>query len=206
MTHIRDALLAVDGFVIVLLFVLGATFIGAEWHTGSMATLLTWEPRRVRVFVAKAAAAAIFAFAATLGVLAFLALALLPAAIFHGTTAGAGGGWLLSTLGLVLRGGAVGMFAAVIGLAVASLGRNTAAALGGAFVYFVFIEQLIRGLRPRWQPWLLSDNVATFLLGHAPDSSSLFPRSPAAAALWLCVIAFAIGGTSLLAFHRRDVT
>jgi ABC-type transport system involved in multi-copper enzyme maturation permease subunit len=206
LTHIRDAMIGVDGFLIVLFFVLGATFVGAEWHTGSMATLLTWEPRRVRVFVAKAAAAAIFGFAATLVVLAFLAFALLPSALFHGTTEGAGGEWLLSTLGLVVRCGALGTFAAVIGLAVASLGRNTAAALGAAFVYFVFLEQLIRGLRPRWQPWLLSDNVATFLLAHAPDSSSAFPRSPAVAALWLSVIAFAIGGISLLAFHRRDVT
>ena len=205
LTHIKDAIAGVEGFLIVLSLVLGATFIGAEWHSGSMATLLTWEPRRSRVFMAKAAAAAIFAFLGTLAVLTFLALALLPAAVFRGTTAGADGGWLLSTVGLALRGSVVGSIAAIIGLAVASLGRNTAAALGGAFVYFAILEPFARALRPKWQPWLLSDNVATFLLAHAPDGAG-FTRSPIAAALWLFAITGALAGASLLAFQRRDVT
>jgi hypothetical protein len=170
-----------------------------------MATLLTWEPRRARVFVAKAAAAAIFAFLATLAVLTFLALALLPAALFRGTTAGADGGWLLSTVGLALRGSVIASLAAIIGLAVASLGRNTAAALGGAFVYFAILEPFTRALRPKWQPWLLSDNVATFVVSHVPDGAT-YTRSPIVAALWLGVITVALAGTSLLTFQRRDVS
>jgi len=205
LVHIRDAILGVLGFLIVLALVLGATFIGAEWHAGSMATLLTWEPRRARVFAAKAAAAAIFVILATLALLTFLALALLPAALFRGTTAGADGGWLLSTVGLALRGSVIASAAAVIGLAVASLGRNTAAALGGAFVYFAILEPFTRALRPKWQPWLLSDNVATFVLAHAPDGAT-FTRSPIVAALWLGVITIALAGASLLAFQRRDVS
>jgi ABC-2 type transport system permease protein len=202
--HIRDAVLGVDGFLIVLFLVLGATFMGAEWHSGSMATLLTWEPRRARVFVAKAVAAALFAFVATLAILAFLALALLPAAIFRGTTAGADGAWILSTIGVAIRGASLGAFAAIIGLAIASLGRNTAAALGAAFVYFAILENFIRGFKPGWQQWLLSDNVATFLLAHAPDGAS-FTRSPAVAALWLCAVALAFAWVSMVVFQRRDV-
>jgi ABC-type transport system involved in multi-copper enzyme maturation permease subunit len=205
LTHIKDAVLGLEGFLIVLSLLLGATFIGAEWHSGSMATLLTWEPRRARVFVAKAAAAAIFAFLATLAVLTFLALALLPAALFRGTTAGADGGWLLSTVGLALRGSVIASLAAIIGLAVASLGRNTAAALGGAFVYFAILEPFTRALRPKWQPWLLSDNVATFVVSHVPDGAT-YTRSPIVAALWLGVITVALAGTSLLTFQRRDVS
>jgi ABC-type transport system involved in multi-copper enzyme maturation permease subunit len=205
LTHIRDAVTGLGGFLIVLFLVLGATFVGAEWHSGSMATLLTWEPRRARVFVAKAAAAALFAFAATLAILAFLALGLLPAALFHGTTAGADGGWLLSTIGVAVRGASLGAFAAIVGLSIASLGRNTAAALGAAFVYFAILENFIRGLKPGWQPWLLSDNVATFLLAHAPEDAS-FTRSPTIAALWLCSFALILAGASMAVFQRRDVS
>jgi ABC-type transport system involved in multi-copper enzyme maturation permease subunit len=205
LTDIYGSMLGTDGFLIVLLLVLGATFVGAEWHAGSMATLLTWEPRRLRVFVAKAAATVIIAFVATLVVLALLGLALLPAAVVRGNTTGADGGWVLSVVGLVLRGGVLGAIAALIGLSVASVGRNTAAALGGAFAYFAVLESLIRGLRPRWQPWLLSDNVATFLRGHRSYFGS-FARSPTAAVLWLCVITFAFAAVAVLDFRRRDVT
>jgi ABC-type transport system involved in multi-copper enzyme maturation permease subunit len=203
--HIRDVLLGVDGFVIVLLLLLSAAFIGAEWHSGSMTVLLTWEPRRARVFVAKVAAAAIFAFVATLIVLAFLALALLPAAVFRGETSGADGRWVVSTIELVLRAGLMGSVAAIIGLAVASLGRNTAAALGAAFVYFAIFEPFLRALKPHWQQWLLGDNVATFLLAHTPEGAS-FTRSPTIAALWLGLVALALAGVSGLAFQQRDVT
>jgi hypothetical protein len=30
-------------------FVLGATFVGAEWSSGSMMNLLTWRPKRMNV-------------------------------------------------------------------------------------------------------------------------------------------------------------
>jgi hypothetical protein len=205
MTEIRGAVLGTLGVLIVLMLVIGATFIGAEWHSGSMAALLTWEPRRARVFMAKATAAALVAFVWSLAVLTFLGLTLIPAALFRGTSAGADGAWLASTIGVLVRGSVVASVAAVIGLAVASVGRNTAAALGGAFAYFALVEPLVRGLRPTWVRWLLTDNVATFVLSRAPDDAG-FIRSPAVAALWVCLVTAALAGVSLLAFQRRDVT
>src|SRR5439155_2452759 len=41
--------------LVLLAWVLSASFIGAEWHAGTVTTLLTWEPRRIRVLVAKVA-------------------------------------------------------------------------------------------------------------------------------------------------------
>ena len=41
--------------------------------------------------------------------------------------------------------------------------RNTGAALGIGFVYLVIVESAVRALRPRWQPWLLSDNAAALV-------------------------------------------
>ena len=52
---------------------------------------------------------------------------------------------------------------AVIGGAVAAVGRHTAAALGVVFVWTAVVEGLIRGLRPHFTPWLLGDNLVTFL-------------------------------------------
>ena len=47
------------GLVVVLIgaaMVMGATFSGADWSSGAMGTQLVFEPRRLRVWVAKAAA------------------------------------------------------------------------------------------------------------------------------------------------------
>jgi hypothetical protein len=58
---------------------------------------------------------------------------------------------------------------AVIGAAVAAVGRHTAAALGLVFVWTAVIEGLIRGFRPHWTPWLLGDNLASFLTWVSTD-------------------------------------
>ena len=40
-------------FLVVGALFAGASVAGAEWRAGSMTTLLTWEPRRVRVIVGR---------------------------------------------------------------------------------------------------------------------------------------------------------
>ena len=65
--------------------------------------------------------------------------------------------------------GAAATFSAVIGAAVAAVGRHTAAALGVVFVWTAVIEGLIRGFRPHWTPWLLGDNLVSFLSWESPE-------------------------------------
>jgi hypothetical protein len=116
---------------------------------------------------------------------------------------GADGAWLADTLGIAVRAAAVASALALVGYALASIGRNTAAALGAGFVYFAFVEGLIRGLRPQWQPWLLGENSALFIEGgHSLD---LGHSSMAAGALIgvYALVALAIGVEFL---RRRDVT
>jgi ABC-2 type transport system permease protein len=205
LTALHDIFLGTGAMLIVLLAVLAASFVGAEWHAGTITTLLTWEPRRVRVFLAKLVTAAAFAFVAFLVVQAVIAAALLPAALVRGTTSGADAEWLRSIVGLELRAAAVAAMAATMSLALASLGRNTAAALGVGFGYFTVLEPLLRGLRPGWQPWFLFDNVATFLLAEPPELAGP-GRSPTAAALVLAAYAGAVALVAVAAFRRRDVT
>lgn len=51
----------------------------------------------------------------------------------------------------------------LLGFGLSNLVRNTGAALGVGFVWFAFVENVVRGLRPRWQEWLLSDNAAALM-------------------------------------------
>jgi ABC-type transport system involved in multi-copper enzyme maturation permease subunit len=106
--------------------------------------------------------------------------------------------------GLGVRGAVAGTVAALIGFAIASLGRNTAAALGVAFAYLVVLEPLLRSLRPKWQPWLLYDNLVTFIQGHAADFTR-HPRSLTGAAVMITLYTVGMGAIAALVFQRRDV-
>ena len=72
------------GALAVVGWALGASLVGAEFASRSMTTLLTWEPRRGRVFVTKAVAVRRRMAVLALVVLALVALAMWPALALHG--------------------------------------------------------------------------------------------------------------------------
>ncbi len=162
------AALGVAGLTAALAFVLGATYVGAEWSSRSMVALLFWEPRRGRVMATKLGVLA--AAAAVLGVVAQGAwtLAALVLARTRGTTDGLPPDFWSDLLGQQARSVALAVVAALIGFAIANLVRNTGAALGVGFVYFAIVENILRGVVPRSQRFLLTDNVAALLIdgGH----------------------------------------
>ena len=130
-----------------------------------MTTLLTWETRRWRVFVAKTvavlAATALFALVA----LALLALAMWPAA----RPARRAGPTERSDAGVARGHGRsrrrARHLASGIGLAIATIGRNTAAALGAGFAYIIVFENILGSFIERWRRWLLLGNVIVFVSG-----------------------------------------
>lgn len=190
--------------LLLLAWVLAASFIGAEWHAGTVATQLTWEPRRLRVFAAKAVVAIVLAAVLTVVLQALLGAALVPAAAFRGSTDGLDEAWLREGLGVLLRGAAISAIAAAFGYSIASVARNTAASMGLGFGYLIIFEQLVAGLRPGWQPWLLVPNIAVFLSGDS--NLGFIDRSVGEAGLLLGAYA---AGTMVVApalFVRRDVT
>lgn len=110
--------------------IIGASYVGAEWSTGGMMNLLTWQPRRMRVLGTKMltlagamAAWSAVVFAVWVGLQWMLGT-------YRGTTAGmTSGTW--QSFGLTgLRG--LGLVAAgsIFGFVLASLGRRTAVAMG----------------------------------------------------------------------------
>ena len=75
LANLRDGVKAVAGIFAFMAFLVGATAAGAEWSAGTMQSLLYWEPRRVRVMVAKVAALAAAVVVRGSGVLRLLSVA-----------------------------------------------------------------------------------------------------------------------------------
>jgi ABC-type transport system involved in multi-copper enzyme maturation permease subunit len=145
-----------------LAFLIGATWIGAEWSSKNLASWLTWDPRRLRVMAAKVT---------VLSVVAAVSAALVQLAWW-------GTGYLLaSTRGVTdvpadfwgeqwaMQGRLVAyaVLAAVGGFALANLTHNTGAAFGIAFIYIAGVETAVRLLEPAWQRWLLSESSLGFI-------------------------------------------
>jgi len=202
--HLPEILVGTSGFAIILGWLLGASLVGAEWHAGTMATLLTWEPRRARVLIAKLVAAGTLVFALTVVLQLLLGVALLPAGLFRGTTDGLDSDWLRSLSGVGLRVAAVSVVGATLGASIATLGRNTAAALGIAFGYLAIVENAIRGLRPSWTPWLLGDNIIVVITNQT-QNTPLAGRSALEAATLVACYTLALLAAALFAFRRRDI-
>ena len=204
-TDIRDALSNTSLQLVLVSVVVAASFIGAEWHHGTLATALTWEPRRVRLLVAKLVAVIAVTFVGAALAQALLAGALLPAGVFRGTTAGADASWAADLAGLALRVALLAGLMAVIGFALASLTRNTAGALAIAAAYAIVVEPLAAALRPGLQPWQLTSNGAHLVVGPGLDAP-VDDRSLALAALVVAAYAAMALAVAVAVFARRDVT
>jgi hypothetical protein len=204
LSDLRNIFMGTTAPLMLLGWLLGASFVGAEWQKGTMTTTLSWEPRRVRVLAAKLAAAVLSCVALYVFLQAFLAAVLTPAALFRGTTSGLDGAWLREVAQVLLRGAGVTALGTVLGLSLAAIARNTAAALGLPFVYVVIVENLLRAWRPGWAEWFLSDNVALIVTADPVDFQ--FPRSVLGAAAVVTAYALVAYGAATLSFLRRDVT
>ena len=147
----------------ILGLVIGASFVAASWQTGTISTIFTWEPRRLRWFTGRITVLMVGVFVMTALIVAFLSGGLALAAMLRGSTAGVDGTWGADVLSTWLRVALAASISGVIGGAVAAVGRHTSAALGVVFVWTAVIEGLVRGLRPWWTPWLLGDNLVSFL-------------------------------------------
>jgi hypothetical protein len=201
----------------VLAFLIGATWIGAEWSSRSLVALLFWETRRVRVFGAKIAV--LLGAAALLGVVmqaGWLAMAsILRAAVGNGADLpDRFWGDLLAMQGRCVL---LTVLAALAGFGLANLVRNTGAALGVGFVYFAVVETAVRALRPGWVPYLVTSNVGA-LLSRGGFDIPIFdgsftvdgqPRivhvSSLQGGLVLAVVLALVVGVGVVLFARRDV-
>lgn len=204
LTDVKGILQGTTAAFVVVAWVIGASSIGADWQSRTITTLLTWESRRERVLLAKAAASVAVAVGFALLAGALLVLALLPAAFLHGTTAGTGGTFWRSVAGVVLRGEVLVAIAAALGFAVASIGRNTAAALGIGFAYFLVIENVVGSFLADYRRWLLLGNAIVLVAGE-DEGGEVVGRTVLQAGIYLTVIAVLLIAAATVLFRRRDV-
>lgn len=202
-------------------FMIAASFIGAEYSSGSITSWLTFVPRRGQVFWSKLLT--VSGFAALLGVLCAtlvfdVALAL---AHLHGSR-------VESVRELVEMGARAVLPAvvlAIVGFCLGLLSRHTAGAIGGLLAliltWFIRIGPLSSlGWAQRITPWTPDGNIAA-IVDHGytysvpvekatPDGVSLDVVEHAVSlthgmVYWSITLALLIT-CSLLTFRRRDVT
>ena len=170
-----------------LMGLIGATAVGADWSSRAIITLLTWQPRRLRFLATRLGAIAIVAVA--LGVAAqALGLALGSATVaIRGTWAstppfaesgmqfGSGPGTALIAADnfwrdLVLlqgRGIVLMLLFAMVAASIATITRSTGGFLGAALGWFVVVELAGQGLlynyAPALQPFTLTQSAVALL-------------------------------------------
>lgn len=201
----------------VLAMVVAASFVGADWGTGSTTTLLTWEPRRGRVLAAKVIVAASTLALAAAVLLALLDVVFLPVGMLRGTTEGLDGSTWWTLAGAWLRGAGLVAFGAIVASGVATIARNTVAVVGLAFAYGVILDPILGAIRQgRLRPWLLQHNVPR-LLGFPdvpqpnPTPGEIFAQQvatlgPLRPAVLLSIYAAVIIAAAYAVMRSRDVT
>lgn len=196
------ALAAASVFLVIGGLLGGASMVGADWRSGTMVTLLTWEPRRERLAAAKLGAVALLAWSISMALMVLLVLAVVPGV---SSTAGADGEWLRGLAGGIFRTGAMAAMAAVVGASIAMVGRNTAAAFGVAFAYLVVGENIVRAWKPWLRPWLLGENGTIFLLGQRLEGVPFVGRGFGPAALTLAAYTCGLAAAAVASFRLRDI-
>jgi ABC-2 type transport system permease protein len=154
----RDIALVIEHsgtFVVLLGVALAASLGGADWSAGTMTTLLTWEPRRIRVLLIRALVVALLVAFVTLLLQGVLLGAFSLAVALRGTSLGAPPGLVGTAVLTGLRVSTVAVGFGLVALAIATIGRSTVAALGVLFGYLVLFEGVIAGFRPSIQDRLL---------------------------------------------------
>jgi len=204
-------------FTILLGVAIAASLGGADWTAGTMTTLLTWEPRRIRVLLTRALVVVVVVSAVTIVLQALLIGAFGVGVALRGTSLGTPPDEVRHAFEAAFRISAVAAAFGLVALAIATVGRSTVAALGVLFGYLVLFEGVIAGFRPSIQDRLLV-RAGSVIVGQQPiydmsgETSFVTGVSQQPILLgiheaWV-VLAFyvlALVGLALLVFRARDV-
>ncbi len=152
---------------------LAATTGGADWGARTMGLLLSWEPRRTRVFLVRLLVVVVLALLVQ-GLLLLIALglgSLIAGAHDLDVTAAAqlGEGLTPANLGdaseLALRWLPLAALAAAGSFAVAMLTRSTGWAIGASIGFVAVVESVVQGVWAWGSQWLVQTNIAAWLSG-----------------------------------------
>jgi len=134
-------MVTVLGSVLALVaFVIGASFVGAEWNSGGMMNLLLWRPQRLRVLGTKLLALVVGLTVLTTVVAAVWTGVFALIAELRGTSASMTSGVWQSFAIMEARALVLVLVSGVVGFGLASLGRHTAMAFGVAIGVIVLFQ------------------------------------------------------------------
>ncbi|KRF20778.1 ABC transporter permease [Nocardioides sp. Soil796] len=202
-------------FMVLLALILGTTFAGADWASGSMSNQLLFESRRPRLWLAKAAAA----------VIGGALLAVVGLVVFWASYAGLAGfrdvelaGYADDIGAQVLRGTLFAGAAALGGFGVTMLFRSTVASLGLLLAGAVGGSMLMAVL-PVDDPerWMFHSNAAAILQNgyeYWPSggyscmddcSDIMLHLSLTHGVVYFAVVLAVLTAVSVFSFRSRDV-
>lgn len=210
----NDSGVAVASFLAILLLLAGTTFTGHDWNSGSVSNQLLFEPRRARVWTAKAlvvtGAALLAAVAVTTAYWAVLGLV----ASSRGTLSD---GDLLGALQMGWRAAGVAAAASLLGFVLTMLFRSTVATIGillGASVAGSLLLAAV-GVSERWNPAVnlvaLLENGTSIYSGECYDEDQFDDGycedeiTFGDASLYLGSFLLVGAVASFVSFGRRDV-
>ena len=205
-------------------FVLAATFIGAEWSSKNLVAWLFYEPRRLRLMAAK-----LLALLGVVVVLSAVAQTIWAVSarllIDHrgvpvSTLGDAAPHFWSDVLQSQFRSALLVVPFALLGFGLANLIKNTAAALGVAFVFLVVVESVLRAVSRSLQQFQITTNVAAWISpggitvygdnAFDPAQNAVMPKeihiSNLHGGVTLMIYAAVVLGVSLVMFRRRDIT
>jgi len=191
-------------YLVVGAAICGASVAGAEWRAGTITTALIWEPSRLRLHAARTASAGILAFAIGLALQVVFLSAAAPAVLLNGSTAGTDAAWWGALVLAMIRIALITALVAVLAVSIATIGRNTSAALIALAAWALVVERLIAGFRPQLARFMISENVAT-VVPWAQMTDVDFERPPIVALTALVAYLAVVVAIATASFARRDV-
>ncbi|WP_110183218.1 hypothetical protein [Nocardioides solisilvae] len=222
--HVADgAGVAVVVVLVVATLLAGATFVGQDWASGSLSNQLLFEPRRGRVWAAKALAVLVGCAGTAVLVLTLFWLAVWALGRARGVPV-PDGAWgdvaAMQARGVLLVAGS-----GIVGYALTTLFRSTVAALGLVVAVVVLGTILpLAVLGSGAEPWLIPMNAGAFLQdgyqywveGGVTEYSCATPEgcvgdggsrtlTLAQGATYLAALLTATLSASLWSFHARDL-
>lgn len=204
-------------------FLIGASFVGSEWHSGGMMNLLLWRPKRLQVLSTKLAVVLSWFTGLSLLLGALWTGAFVLIASLRGSTEKMTSG-VWQSFGLTgLRGIALVVVAGALGFALASLGRHTGMALGalvgiGALQIGVYIMASMTGakypeawLLPVWgfawmyKEYLVQDYNSCNYSSDSGCEPDTFLMTWQTAGIGMAIATVLVVGAAMYAMRRRDI-
>jgi hypothetical protein len=203
-SDVEDVTTNTSALLILLGFIVGASFIGADWQAGVIPTTLSWESRRTRLFFAKLAAVVGSVFVVAVVWHALFDGALTGLLALEGTFGQADGEWLRAVTGLALRISAVSAGAALLGYAAGHIGRSTAAALGLGLGYVFAVENVVGSNFKPLRPWMMFWDSTVFVKGQFEAGGDVPGRSTLEAGAVLLAYTLGAALIAMWLFRTRD--